>query len=135
MKKYEIRSTLISENTTCLIHNFNIIIQAVPAHSRLCLGLQLKVHPGCLIDNCFRFNQCKLILACSTNLRVTGQVPQPLFVPPQLALSWAPDKFTVNMNLPKLEGLVSISTKVRFLGCLEVTIYQHMVKMYKNFHA
>ena len=43
--------------------------------------------------------------------------------------------YTVNNDLPKIEDLVSISTKVMFLGDLEVNIYQHLVKAYKTFYV
>ena len=39
--------------------------------------------------------------------------------------------FTVNNDLPKFRDLVSNGTKVKFLGCLDVNVYQHMVNLYK----
>ena len=38
---------------------------------------------------------------------------------------------TVNNDLPKFRDLVSNGTKVKFLGCLDVNVYQHMVNLYK----
>ena len=47
----------------------------------------------------------------------------------QLQLGQIP--YTVNNDLPKFRDLVSIGTKVKFLGCLDVNVYQHMVNLYK----
>ena len=45
------------------------------------------------------------------------------------------DMNTVNNDLPKIEDLVSIGRKVMFLECLDVKVYQALVKKCKCIQA
>ena len=53
----------------------------------------------------------------------------------RLVSLYHPAALTVNNDLPKFEDLVSIAKKVMFLECLDVKVYQALVKMCKCIQA